>query len=169
MNDIIYNFYDFDGYIGIISYLILTGIIGGATVNVCIKMIRFLRNLNISAYKLDAMLAVIACVIPLIICIFFTMNSFKLTKMYYLYSTDKCSIITGNMSEINAIRNDYRGNEEYEISFRIGNTEFSENNIKCSRKMLSELIKVEGSEVTVFYTKTKTGYFIHSIQKSGPC
>ena len=164
----IYDFYKDIGYIGIIIYLMLSLLFTSLAVWQMIILVKTFIKQACSNAKVELFIRIVILILTLIFSVYFIISSFKLTKMYYLYSSNKCSIITGNISEINAIRNDDRDIEEYEISFNIGNTQFSENNINCSPELLDELTKVEGSEVTVFYTKTKSEYFIHSIQKQNP-
>lgn len=164
----IYNFYKEIGYIGIIIYLILSLLFISLTVWQLIIFVKTFMKQTCSNAKVELFIRIAIFILTLILSVSFIMSSFKLTKMYYLYSFNKCSIITGDFSLINVIRDDYRDNEEYEISFNIGNIQFSKTNINCSSELLNELTKLEGSEVTVFYTKTKSGYFIHSIQKQNP-
>ena len=161
----IYNFYKEIGYIGIIIYLMLSLLFTSLAVWQMIIIVKTFIKQACSNAKVVLFIRTVIFILTVILSISFIISSLKLTKMYYLYSSNKCSIITGNISELNAIRDDYRNNEEYEISFNIGNTQFSKTNINCSPELLDKLKKVENSEVTVFYTKTKSGYFIHSIQK----
>lgn len=161
----IYDFYKEIGYIGIVAYLLLSLLLTSLAVwQVIIIVKNFIKHTCLNA-KIELFIRITVAVLTLILSVAFITNLLRLTKMYYLYSSNQCSIITGNISEINSIRDDYRDNEEYEISFNIGNTRFSNTNINCSKELLNELMKLENSEVTVSYTKTKNGYFIHSIKK----
>lgn len=168
----IYDFYKDVGYSAIIVFFVLSLIVTGLTVWQVFCTVRFskqhiLSKTKIEIFIIEFFIRIIIVITTLILSIAFIVNLIKLSKMYYLYDSNKCSIITGNISQISSERNDYRDNEQYDISFNIDNTHFSNTNISCTKELLDELLELENNEITVFYTKTDSGYFIHSIRKGG--
>ena len=128
-------------------------------------IVKTLKQYDLSKSKIKLFIRIVAVIITLILSVAFITNLSKLCKMYYLYDSNKCSIITGKISQIDSKRDDYRGDEQYDISFNVQNIRFSDTNITCTKELLSELMELENNEVTVSYTKTDSGYFIHSIRK----
>ena len=161
----IYDFYKDIGYLAIIIFFILSLLLMGLTVRQVFCTIKFCTRHILSKAKIEFFLRIIIIITFLILGVIFIANFIKLSHMYYLYKSNKCSVITGNLTQITSVRNDYRDNEQYDISFNVGSIDFSDNNMNCSKDLREELLELENSEITVYYTKTDSGYWIHSIVK----
>ena len=159
----IYDFYKEVGYTAIIVFFVLSLLVIGLMIWQVCCIVKLSRQHILSKIELFIRIGIV--MIPLVLSIAFIVNFVKLSTIYYLYDSNKCSMITGNIRQISSERDDYRGNEGYDISFNIDDTHFSNTNIICTKELLDELSALENNEITVFYTKTNRGYFIHSIRR----
>ena len=161
---IIYNFFDESGFYSMIFFIVVSTILLCLTVWILYKIRKIGLRDTFGKNVVGSILRTLALLIPIIAFIFTSWHSVSLGREYYLYSRNDYIKITGTLSQVSEVRNDYRNNELYDISFCVNDDKFENSNISCSKELLDKLIETEGEEITVYYSKIKGREFVYFIE-----
>ena len=159
---VIYDFFDYVGYLSLVCYFVLFMVFFAALSYIVVTMFRYLLGAGFHRTIIEYILIIIAVLVPLICSVVFLYRTIQMGRYYYLYNTQNYSSVSGIISQIDMIRNDYRAEELYDVFFSVDNVRFKIDGI--DKEKLPQLINAEGEKVTVNYLEERNDVLVYTVK-----
>lgn len=157
----IYNFFDGNGStIGIVITLI-TIVCLAITIRLIVHYIKGKKRNAVLLYKLVSIAPII---IMLSITILFSIHAFRVGRLHLPALTGKEKTVVGELTQVDVTRNDYRGEKQYDITFKVNDFEFEKTYNTYSESEMAEILKNQGCQVKVTYTERNDTCTVYTIE-----
>ena len=158
----IYNYFEDVGYVALTIFLVLAILLFGIALGYTIKFVKLYITTTSRANIIELFVQLLVLLVLFVLFVFFSYNAMKLGKVYHCYNTKGYKVVEGVLYDVNGSRNDYRSEEQYDVSFYVNGVKFENTNISCSKDLLVKLSDAEGRNVVIYYTGEKE-YFIYVV------
>lgn len=146
----IYNWFEDVGYLGWSIYLIFLMIALGLITYLLTTIIKSKKEKGKNKITENQIRIII--LFALSIFVVALGNQFiKQTDNLYKYKSETYYETTGTFNNFSAVRDDYRNNIEYDISFCIDDMNFEDTNIICDKNLYETLMELDGENIKVIY------------------
>ncbi len=149
----LYDYFAYIGYIGLVGYGLLTTVCLGAFLYLLVPFIRWIRRGVKGAGRSVAVYAM-ACVAPLVVAIGLVPQAVGLFTALSEAANAACPTVTGVLESVAVEeRAGYRGGAEYAVSFSVAGVTFPADALRTDRETADRIAARAGERVTVTYTE----------------
>ncbi len=157
----IYNFFDNGGNAIWILFALLPIVFIIITITLIVRYIKGKKRNAAWLYKLISMAPII---IMLSITILISVYAFRIESLLLPALTGKEKTVVGELTQVEVTCNDYRGETQYDITFKVNGFEFGKTINSYSEAEMTVISKNQGNQVKVTYMEQNDNWVVYEIE-----